>query len=297
MQWGINLPTKGDLAHPDAIRIVAEFAEARGLSTVWASEHIAIPHVASSTHPGDSFGANAWDPAMPWFEPLLSLCWAAAYTERIRLGTSILVLPLRPTLLVAKLVASLDQLSRGRVVLGVGSGWLEEEFTLLGESFSDRGKRMTEAIRLLREAWSREVVEFDGEFHASIPFGAGPKPFQHGGVPVLVGGHSERALQRVAAVGDGWHPSGLGPDQLQERLNRLDAFLEQRGRSRTDLRFVVRCPPATKEMSAAEVADLVTAYQELGADELLIEIDYADADLEASLQRVEALDRILKACI
>lgn len=286
MRWGINLPTTGPLAGARSIATVAERAEKLGFASVWASDHVVLPTESTSRHPSGRYGADAWDPGMRWFEPLLALCWAAAHTEEVRLGTSILILPQRSTLLVAKQVATLDQFAEGRVVLGVGSGWVEEEFALLGHGFADRGPRMSEAIALLRAAWSEEVVAFSGRFHADIPFGMGPKPYGRRALPVLIGGTSQRALARVAEIGSGWHPSNLDPAAVGEHLARLDTLLAGAGRSRDDLELVVRCP---REIRGTDLVLAAAEYEALGAEELVVEIDYSDGDLATSLQRIERL--------
>jgi probable F420-dependent oxidoreductase len=286
MRWGINLPTKGTLAGPRSISAVAGLAEKLGFSSVWASDHVVLPTESTSRHPSGRYSADVWDPGVSWFEPLLALCWAAAYTEKTRLGTSILILPQRDTLLVAKQVATLDQFCQGRVILGVGSGWIPEEFALLGHDFVDRGPRMSEAIKLLRAAWSDEVVTFSGRFHPDIPFGMGPKPHGRRDVPVLIGGTSQPALTRVAEVGSGWHPSNLPPAAMAEHLTRLDALLAREGRSRDELEVVVRCPP---HLRGAALMRAAAEYEVLGAQELVVEIDYSEGDLASSLEKIERL--------
>src|SRR3954447_15244531 len=183
MQLGVHLPHIGRKASPDSIRRAAIQAEELGYDDVWVSEHIIVP--ADAPYP----------PSAVFWDPVLSLTWAAAVTTRVRLGTSVLVLPLRHPLPLAKELATLQNLSRGRLILGAGVGWLEDEFAALGVPFRERGRRMDEGIAMMRAVWSQAPVSFDAKvIPATIEkMRTLPQPEQP--IPVWIGGTSEPALK------------------------------------------------------------------------------------------------------
>src|ERR1700722_2657268 len=198
MQLGIHLPQIGRKAGPDGIRRAAIQAEELGFHDVWTSEHIITP-------------AGAMYPPSPLFyDPVLSLAWAAAYTTRVRLGTSVLVLPMRHPLPLAKELATLQNLSGGRFILGAGVGWLEAEFDALGVPFKERGRRMDEGIAMMRAVWTQDPVTFDSRW---IPakvqdMRAQPQPVVP--IPIWIGGSSDAAIRRALRL-DGWHGSRVAP--------------------------------------------------------------------------------------
>jgi probable F420-dependent oxidoreductase len=284
MKFGITIPNSGHLATRSDLRVVAQRVEELGFDSVWVTDHVLLPLENESVYPYSADGRVTWDTSIDWLDCFVALTWVAAATSRVGLGTSVLILPMRPTLLVANLAASLNHLAPGRLTLGLGTGWLEEEFVLLGQSFTDRGPRMTEAVKLLRAAWTPGPVEFDGRFHASIPFAMEPSPASDGAIRVLIGGHSNPALKRVAAVGDGWHPTNLGPEQLEERLSYLDGQLEGWGRTRHDIQLVVR--PGGNTLVTPRLAQ---QYQDLGVEELVLDVDWRGLSLAAALEEAERL--------
>jgi probable F420-dependent oxidoreductase len=197
---GVILPNYGEGAAPDGIRRVAEAAEEAGFDSVWATEHIIV-----GTEARDTYGRV--------FDPLLVLGWISSFTDRIGLGTSILILPLHHPIELAKQVATLQELSGGRFRLGVGMGWHEDEFRFMGYPFHGRGRRADEAIRLMRALWSGES-SFSGEYWSFENAAFEPRPDPQ---PELwIGGGSARAVRRVLELGDVWHPSrSVGPDDVR----------------------------------------------------------------------------------
>ena len=185
------LPNYGEGSSPDGIRRVAEAAEELGFHSVWATEHIIV-------------GPEAVDPYGRVFAPLVTLGWVAGFTDRIGLGTSIVLVPLHHPIHLAKEVATLQELSGGRVTLGVGMGWHRDEFDYLGVEFEGRGRRADEAIRLMRALWSGEH-SFDGEFWSFRDATSEPAPAPQ--PEIWVGGSSPRAIRRARELGDVWHPS------------------------------------------------------------------------------------------
>ena len=208
---GIHLPQAGPAASGEAMRQAAVLAEELGYSDVWVSDHVAVPT-----------GAD-YPPSAYVFEPLVALTWVAAYTTRVGLGTTVLVLPMRNPLIVAKMVASLDHLSGGRVILGIAAGWLEAEFNALGVPFAERGQRTDEAIDIMRRVWTDDHITADYPVHNAhfVSMRTKPQPQRH--LPLWIGGHADVALRRAIAVGDGWHGAFLTPEQTARRVKKLRA--------------------------------------------------------------------------
>jgi probable F420-dependent oxidoreductase len=202
VHFGVILPNFGKGTSPDTIRRVAETAEELGFDSVWATEHIIV-------------GPEAVDPYGCVYDPLVTLGWIAGWTRRIGLGTSIVLVPLHNPMHLAKEVATLQELSRGRFTLGVGVGWHQDEFDFMGVEFRGRGRRTDESIRLMRALWNGER-DFHGEYWSFQNATAEPRPSP---VPeIWVGGSSDRAVRRARELGDAWHPS-RGADA--ERLRRI----------------------------------------------------------------------------
>ncbi|HLB20162.1 MAG TPA: TIGR03619 family F420-dependent LLM class oxidoreductase [Gaiellaceae bacterium] len=191
MHFGVILPNYGLDSNPDGIRRVAELAEELGFDSVWATEHIIV-------------GPEAVDPYGRVYDPLVTLGWIAGWTERIGLGTSIVLVPLHNPMHLAKEVATLQELSGGRFTLGVGMGWHRDEFDFMGVPFKGRGRRADEAIRLMRALWKGEG-DFAGEFWSFHNATSAPYPSPQ--PEIWVGGSSERAIRRALELGDAWHPS------------------------------------------------------------------------------------------
>src|SRR5438309_2894565 len=263
---------------------VATLAESLGFASVWVTDHIAMPQQSKSPYPYSADGKAPWPPNIPYLDALTVLGWVGAVTRTIRLGTSVLILPLRPPLAVAKTVGTLDHLTGGRVVLGVGAGWLEEEFDLLGQPFHNRGRRTKEAIRILKACWAGDPVGFEGELYRLAPFGMDPKPPQGARLPILGGGEGDAALRRVADVCDGWHPLGLTPDQVAERLDRLRGFISAAGRSIADLVTIVR-----PGRGVSVTPDLASRYGALGVRMLVADVEYRSRTLPEALGDISRL--------
>jgi probable F420-dependent oxidoreductase len=208
MRLGIHLPQIGRKAGPEGIKRAAIQAEELGYDDVWTSEHIITP-------------AGAMYPPSPLFyDPVLTLTWAAAYTARVGLGTSVLVLPMRHPLPLAKELATLQNLSAGRLILGVGVGWLEKEFEALGVPFNQRGRRTDEGIAMMRAVWSDDPVSFEAKWIPAIIDNMRMMPKPEKPIPVWVGGTSEPALKRALRL-DGWHGSRAMPEQAEPLVKRL----------------------------------------------------------------------------
>jgi probable F420-dependent oxidoreductase len=209
MRIGIHLPHIGRKAGPEAIRRAAIQAEELGFADAWSSEHIIIP-----------IGAP-YPPSAIFYDPVLTLTWAAAFTKKLRLGTSVLVLPMRHPLPLAKELATLQCLSEGRLILGAGVGWLEAEFAALGVPFRERGRRMDEGIAMMRAAWKEDPVSFPARHIPAHIEDMRMRPQPAAPIPIWIGGRSEAALDRAVRLADGWHGSRLTPDAAAPIVRRL----------------------------------------------------------------------------
>ena len=262
--------------------------EALGYDSLWASDHVVIPHRITSRYPYSPTGQFPLGPEVPFLEPLTTLALVAGATERVRLGTSILVLPHRNPVLAAKMAATLDHLSEGRLVLGVGVGWMREEIELLGGDYDRRGAWSDEALAVMRACWRDGRTAHHGEFFSFDDIGVFPKPTR-GDIPILIGGHTERALRRVVALGDGWHAAFITPQALQADLVRLRAECARQQRPFDQLTISVRAGLSLREAPLGSdrkplqgsrdqiLADLV-AFRDLGVESMLLETRYRDLD-------------------
>jgi len=246
------------MLRPEQMADVAVRAESLGFESVWVAEHLVFPAEIRSRYPYAKEGVPPINPATPLLDPLLVLMQVAARTQRIRLGTNVYILPLRHPIAVARMVGTLDVLSGGRVSFGVGLGWLEEEFTAVGIDFASRAGRGREAIRALRALWTEEVPAFSGKYVAFEPVRFEPKPVQRPHPPILVGGESEAALRRAAALGDGWYGVGHTPESAATQVRRLRELLAEQGRAAVPFDCTVSC--AGGELTA----DAVRRFEDAG---------------------------------
>src|SRR3974377_799750 len=211
MRVGIHLPHIGRKAGPEAIRRAAIQAEELGFADAWTSEHLIIPKDAP------------YPPSSSFYYPGLTLTWAAAYTNRIGLGTSVLVLPMRHPLPLAKELATLQNFSEGRLILGAGVGWLEAEFAALGAPFHERGRRTDEGIAMMRAVWTQDPVTFRSKYIPAEITDMTMTPLPVRPIPIWFGARSEAAYKRTVRIGDGWHGSQLTPDAAAPIVKRLRA--------------------------------------------------------------------------
>jgi probable F420-dependent oxidoreductase len=208
MKFALMFANVGPFMFPDSLARLAQTAEEVGIESMWTVEHVVIPVGYQSEYPYAKGGKMPGGETMPIPDPLLPLAFVAAVTKKLRLATGVMILPQRHPAYVAKEVATLDLLSNGRMILGIGSGWLAEEFATIGVPFHERGARTNEAIRAIRSLWKEGAAEpFDGKFYKWAAVESNPKPVQKPGVPIVIGGHSEAAAKRAARLGDGFFPA------------------------------------------------------------------------------------------
>jgi probable F420-dependent oxidoreductase len=271
MRLGIHLPHIGRKAGAEAIRRAAVQAEELGFADVWVSEHIIVPKDA------------AYPPSPIFWDPVVSLTWAAAATRRIGLGTSVLVLPMRHPLPLAKELATLHNLSGGRLILGAGVGWLAAEFAALGVPFRERGRRMDEGIALMRAVWSHDPVSFEARHIPAVVEGMRSLPQPLSPIPIWIGGSSAAALARAVRLGDGWHGSRLGPEEAAPIVRRLRAERREPG-------FVLSLRSSWDGKDRGVLAARLSGYAAAGIDHVLVEP--AERGLDDWLAAVERVARI-----
>ena len=230
MKIGLMFVNSGPFSQPELLAHLAVTAEKCGVESLWTVEHVVIPQGYQSPYPYSKSGKipGGEDVAIP--DPLLPLSYVAAITSKVKLSTGVMILPQRNPLYVAKEMATLDLLSHGRTILGIGSGWLKEEFDALGLDFHQRGARTDEAVAAMRALWREDTASFHGkhfDFHDLKSF---PKPVQSGGVPIHVGGHSPAAARRAGRMGDGFFPALGEADQLKPLFEIMREAAREAGR-------------------------------------------------------------------
>ena len=289
MEVGVIVPNAGPKASPENIVAVARLADELGYHSIWLTDHVVLPERVDAHYPYRSHGRWDYPADTKWLDPLLSLCWAAAACPGLKIGTSILVAPLRHPVLLAKQLSTLDFLTGGRLVLGIGVGWMEEEFEAIGQSYTGRGRRTEEMIDLMRRFWTGRTVAFEGKSYRVPPSRMHPRPAQER-IPIVWGGHSEHALRRVARVGDGWHPTQISLTALEVGLDSLRGHCEQTGREFESLTIVAR-PGDTYDVTPETHA----RHVELGVHHLIVDTPIKEVDRDLSILRAK-MERVAEIC-
>ena len=280
MKLGICLPHYGRAIEVGRLLEVARHAERRGLDSVWVTDHVIVPQDTHVIYREDML------------DPLAALSWLAGVTERVALGTSVVILPYRSPIPVAKLLASVDVLSGGRLIVGAAIGWLEGEFDALGVPFKERAARADEALELFRALWTEERPELTTRHHHLAGVQVSPMPLQKPRPPLLVGGNSEGAFRRVARLGDGWHASSM--DQEAFRAGQASVLRHWQEAGRADQpEWSLRIPilldgvhRAAVDMSLlrgrhtltgspARVAEELAGFARLGVSHVALEVSYS----------------------
>lgn len=238
MEFGLDVGTYGPLATQKNVLALARFAEANGFSALWLADHVVFPVAVASRYPYSPSGSFPVEHDAPLLEPLATMGVLIGATERLRIGTAVLVIPYRNPVLLAKMLTTLDVLSGGRVMLGAGVGWLAEEFAALDTAaFADRGRVTDEYLQLFKRACVGGTVEFHGAHYNLEAAIFEPPSVQQPHIPVLIGGTSNVALMRVARSGDGWISVAVPSEQMPERIATLSGFCAQAGRCISTLKL------------------------------------------------------------
>lgn len=290
MQVGLHVLGIGAGARRDVIDAVAAAADTRGFATLWSGEHVVMVDRSLSRYPYSADGQIAVPPTADWNDPMVGLSFAAAASSTIGIATGVLLLPEHNPVLIAKQAATLDALSGGRLVLGVGIGWSRDEFDALGVPFARRAARTAEYAAAMRTLWREDIASFDGEFIRFDSIRVNPKPVRDRQIPIVLGGNSDPALRRAATWGDGWYGFNMdGVAHVAERLDYLATRCREVGRDVAGLRRAVA-------LRQPKVSD-VPALADLGVDELVI-VESPPADPQHVVEWVSALaDRWIAASL
>ena len=278
MRFGFIIPHNWGLDDPEDVIGIATFAEELGFDSVWVNHHV--------LHAGfilDRLGDK------PYYDSLTVLTYAAALTKKVRLGTTVLVLPYLNPIVLAKSLATLDAMSGGRVTVGVGVGGLQHESDALSANFERRGAYTDESIAIMKELWTADDPQYSGDFYSFSGVKFSPKPVQTPHPPVWIGGQSNPALRRVANLGDGWHPTGLSVGDMGQRLASLKSRMETVGRDIGDITLSIRQeldvldtkgPDSDSPMigTPEQLLDTIHGYASIGVSEMILTVGTADVD-------------------
>jgi probable F420-dependent oxidoreductase len=283
MRIGFSLLNNWGIEDAQALVGLACRAEELGLDSVWVHDHVFnVGHVL------DRIGGK------PYYEPLTLLSFVAARTARVRLGTSVLVLPYHTPIRLAKTAATLDVLSGGRLILGVGVGLIEKEMLAMGSPFAERGAVTDEAIAVMRTLWTQEEPRFDGRYHRFAGMKFSPRPLQKPSIPLVIGGVSRAAIRRAARLGDGWQPLGVSPEALGQGIASLreEALACGRDVSKIPVSIAMSLGPSTPRRYAlgqkpAEIVQSAKAYAAAGVETLIVSANTGDpGEARAALEMV-----------
>ncbi|MBI4307775.1 MAG: LLM class F420-dependent oxidoreductase [Chloroflexi bacterium] len=299
MKYGFQLPQIGEEIDGASIARFARKVEEVGFHALFAGDHFVIPHEIKSVYsfkPGSKFHV-AEHPN--YLECYTLLTWAAAVTRRVRLCPSVMITPYRPPVIIAKVVASLDVLSGGRVIVGAGVGWMAEEFAVLGVPFKERGARTNEYLEVCKALWTQDNPHYEGRFYRVADLRFGPKPVQRPHPPTWIGGHSTIALERAVKMGQGWMPAGPRPAEAARLVGELHHIAEKHGRNPDELEICLsRGIEFTKQPTTGEarrplmgtpeqvIEDLI-AYQNAGVHMLRFQFRTTRVD-----DQIETIERL-----
>ena len=280
MKVGISLPCAGQIVSADAMYRSARLAEDGGLDSLWSVDRIIGPVDLKSRYPYTPDGRTRRVPTDSRLDPFASLAVIAGATSRIALGTGVANIPYRDPITTAKVVATIDVLSRGRMILGAGLGWMQEEFDILHVPYAERAARTEEYLAICKVLWTEEYPSYAGKFFQFSDIKFEPKPAQRPHPPIWIGGYSEPAIRRALRIGDGWHPSRLTPEAFAERMQSFRRHAAESGRDLSTFSVSVKvgfdiCPSA----------DVAQQYRDLGVQHLVI--DFWTDELDQLLREVE----------
>ncbi len=286
MKIGIVPINVGGPATAEQMLDVARHAEAAGIESLWTFEHVIVPVDYASKYPYAPSGKMGIPPEGWFVDPLISLAYVAAATKTIRLGTGVNIFPQHNPLLFAKQAASVDVLSSGRLMLGLGIGWLAEEYRAMGTPFERRGARFDDYLNAVKKVWSGEVVEHESEFLSWHGFKSYPTPAQKPHPPILIGGNTQKTLQRVVRAADGWYAPSDSQDELAQRIGQLKQIADDAGRSFDSI-------DVTINWRLAKRPDALPAYEDLGVKRAVVLLGTSGAsNLKKSIDLIAARARL-----
>jgi probable F420-dependent oxidoreductase len=283
MKIGLFATFMSPIGTPKMIEEFGKSAENLGLDSIWMGEHVVLFDEMEFPYPGSPDGKIPVPDSGGLLDTVATFGFLANATKTLRLGTGITLLPQRNPIYTAKEFATLDWLSGGRIDFGIGVGWCKEEVIACGYSWQDRGARCDEFLELLQILWTRPVASYAGKHFTLQPCRMDPKPLQKPHIPIIVGGHSQAALERTARFGSGWYGFGIDPRATASMLRQLDQALASGNRSRDDLEIIITPPFGVSE-------DMVREYRDLGVDRLVVQLgSQRPASITKRLSELEKL--------
>ena len=309
MRYGFSIPNRGPLARPEEITAIAQRGDQLGYYSMASGDHILVPNAIDSRYPYTESGEFPGSPSGESMEMITLLAYLAGRTENIRLVCGVLIVPHRNPLVAAKALATLDVVSNGRLIIGIGVGWMREEFEALGiPPFEERGAVTDEYILAMKELWSSDRPSFQGKYCSFSNISFLPKPVQKPHPPIWVGGESTPALRRTGRTANAWHPLGTNPDfpmgtldQLKEAMCRIAGYAEQAGRDPYEIEVIYRPPTidiqdspidgdrALFTGSPEQIAGDVRAYQDIGVAQLTFDMVRWATSVSEATDKMEAL--------
>lgn len=292
MLVGVHLPHVGPNATRDNLRQFAQTMENLGFASLWVSDHVIVPREYESRYPYHPSGRLGPGPDTPFLEPIMALQFVAACTEKVQLGTTVLVLPMRNPVLHAKMLGSLDVLSNGRLIFGAGVGWLREEFEALDMPFDHRGARMDEFLAVMKRLWTEEDPSYSGKYYQLSNVGFAPKPVQKPHPPIWIGGNTEPALRRAGRLGDAWHAAGAGVEEVRDSGAKVKQSAAAAGRDPNSVDITARVGLRFQEQHLAGEVDKLMAYRDAGVSHMVLDVNTRDLDAvyEGMAQLAEKLE-------
>lgn len=279
MRFGVHLVAAGEMIEGDSIAKVATRAEELGYDSLWVSDHIVFPTELTSPYPYSPDGKLPLDPNNPLLEPFTVLSYAAAVTKTIKIGTSVIIVPYRDPIITAKIVSSLDVLSNGRFIFGVGIGWLEEEFRALRQEKKNRVPQTREALEAMIACWTQDTPEYHGRFYDFADIKFSPKPRQKLYPPIWFGGTTAPALKRAVELGDGWHSVWETPEEVAQNVAILRKHCEEAGKDFSKFEITINV-----NNKVPLTPDSVKQYEDAGVSMIFMPRSFqanADGMLEA----------------
>jgi probable F420-dependent oxidoreductase len=278
MRFGFHAINLGPLASPAAVRQVLAACERYRIDSIWTGDHVINAFQIDSTYPYSPTGKFPLPPEEPILEPLTFMGYAVAQTQTVQVGVSVLIVPYRNPVVTARALGALDYLSEGRIIVGVGSGWMKEEFDALGVPFEDRGARTDEFIHIFKEIWTNPTPRFSGAYSQFSGITAYPLPVQKPHPPIWVGGNSKRAMRRALELGDGWQPGWSKPEQFAQEMQDFQRIADRLGRDPKTVEISLLRPMQIIDRTDAhrpligapeQIAEDIRAYQRLGVSHLV----------------------------
>lgn len=284
MKLGVFLPISGRASGPETLTQAAQSAEQQGFDSIWSADRVVTPWQINTFYPYSENHEFIVPPDRPFLDSFTCLAFLAGCTEKVMLGISVLVLPYRHPLYWARVAASIERLSQGRLIMGVGVGWMEEEFAALDVPFKERGKMTDEQLEIIEKLWSEEHINYQGQFYSIQDVAFYPKPIQQPRIPIWIGGEGMAAMRRTAKYGDAWFPYyiNITPAQLCERFDTIQRMAAEAGRNPDQIQLACcRAIEVTREAvpqdeqrlrgTPEQLVEALSAYRDAGVDHIALQ--------------------------